>query len=118
MMGVVQQYSNNISWSERAKQQFLVYPEASTVSPGVRLSLKKTGCSGFAYVLEYEFEPKIDDIIFPLHAAYQVYVDKASYAALKGLYIDYVQQGLNFKMVFQNPNQTGQCGCGESFSLD
>ena len=58
------------------------------------------------------------DIVSPLTEDCLICIDKASYPYLKGIQIDYVKQGLNQKFVFNNPNQTGQCGCGESFTVD
>ncbi|MGQ3890413.1 HesB/IscA family protein [Legionella sp. CNM-4043-24] len=86
-------------------------------SAGVRLSVKKTGCSGLSYVVDYVQTPADNDIIIQLNDKYVVCIDKASYPFLKGMSIDYVRQGLNQKFVFTNPNQTGQCGCGESFTV-
>ncbi|KTD22919.1 HesB/IscA family protein [Legionella londiniensis] len=87
-------------------------------SKGIRLSVKKTGCSGMSYVIDYIDEPGGDDYVVPLNDDYVLCVDKKSYPFLKGVVMDYIKQGLNFKFVFTNPNQTGQCGCGESFTVE
>lgn len=87
-------------------------------SKGIRLSVKKTGCSGLSYVVDYVETPAENDVVLPLDEKYLIYIDKASYPYLKGLEIDYVKEGLNHKFMFKNPNQTGQCGCGESFTVD
>ena len=87
------------------------------VTQGIRLSVKKTGCSGLSYVVDYVDESQRDDLVFSLDENYLVYIDKKSYPYLKGVSIDYVKNGLNSKFIFNNPNQTGQCGCGESFTL-
>ena len=84
----------------------------------IRLSVKKTGCSGLSYVMDYVQAPFDQDIVMPLTGALLICIDKASYPYLKGMQVDYVKQGLNQKFVFNNPNQTGQCGCGESFTVD
>lgn len=84
----------------------------------LRLSVKKTGCSGLSYVMDYVDAPCKDDIVFSLEEPYAICVDKSSYPVLKGLKMDYVTQGLNTKFVFQNPNQSGACGCGESFTVE
>ncbi|PJD90680.1 MAG: iron-sulfur cluster assembly accessory protein [Legionella sp.] len=84
----------------------------------LRLSVKKTGCSGLSYVLDYVDAPLTTDVVFPLTSEHSVCIEKASYPYLKGLEMDYVKQGLNSKFVFKNPNQTGQCGCGESFTIN
>ena len=83
----------------------------------LRLSVKKTGCSGLSYVMDYVNTPLPGDIVVPLTAPYSVCIEKTSYPYLKGLEMDFVKQVLNTKFVFNNPNQTGQCGCGESFTV-
>jgi len=89
------------------------HPEHS----GVRLSIKKTGCSGLAYVVDYVSESSATDHVIALDAINYLCIDQESYRYIAGLNIDYVKQGINHKFVFENPNQTGQCGCGESFTI-
>ena len=91
---------------------------ASKEKKGLRLSVKKTGCSGLSYVLDDVTEPMVDDIVVDVENAFFISVDKKSYPFLKGVQLDYVKQGLIHKLVFNNPNQTGQCGCGESFTVE
>ncbi|WP_133138893.1 HesB/IscA family protein [Legionella genomosp. 1] len=121
-MSVVQQHVNDsivgVSLSEAAIKHLLSYLEAQTGSKGVRFSVKKTGCSGLSYVVDYVNETVEEDVSFPLNSDYQIYIDRKSYPYLKGMQIDYVKQGLNSRFIFNNPNQTGQCGCGESFTVD
>ena len=106
-----------ITFTPAALLHVLSYLKKQIVSRGIRLSVKKTGCSGLSYVVDYVDAPKAEDIVLPLDQEYLVCVDKASYPYLKGMHVDYVKQGLNQKFVFTNPNQTGQCGCGESFTV-
>lgn len=107
-----------ITFSETAVQHILDYLAKQETSKGIRLSVKKTGCSGLSYVVDYVDAPLTDDIVLSLDSGNLVCIDKKSYPYLKGMHVDYVKQGLNFKFVFNNPNQTGQCGCGESFTVD
>lgn len=120
-MSEVKQYvSNNhtpITLSERARNHLIHYLEHQKRVQGVRFSVKKTGCSGLSYVVDYLLDLNEQDIIEPLTPFYNIYIDKASYPYLKGMHVDYVTQGLNSKFIFNNPNQTGQCGCGESFTV-
>jgi len=84
---------------------------------GVKLSLKKTGCSGLSYAFDFiETEDSTDRKL--LFGELKVYIDNKSYPYLKGLQIDFVKEGLNNKYLYKNPNQTGECGCGESFTID
>lgn len=100
-----------------AEQRILSYLQAHH-HQNLRLSVKKTGCSGFSYVMDYVQNPEQDDLVFPLQGKHVICVEKTSYPYLKGLTMDYVKQGIQAKFVFQNPNQTGECGCGESFSVE
>jgi iron-sulfur cluster assembly accessory protein len=84
---------------------------------GLRLSVKKTGCSGLSYVMAYVDAPSENDVLIPINADFLLCVDKGSYPFLKGMRVDYVKQGLNQRFAFDNPNEKGQCGCGESFTV-
>ncbi len=121
-MSEVMQYSGkstpDITFSKTATDRILFCKAKEEGCTGLRLSVKKTGCSGLSYVMEYVKAPKEHDIVLPLVDDCLIYIDKGSYPYLKGMFVDYVKQGLNQKFVFSNPNQTGQCGCGESFTVD
>ncbi|MDP3559430.1 MAG: iron-sulfur cluster assembly accessory protein [Legionellaceae bacterium] len=88
-----------------------------TENLGIRVSVKKTGCSGYSYQVDYVKESSSKDLVFPLHEHYFLYMDKESYPYLKGVHMDYVTTGFQSKLIFENPNQKGQCGCGESFTV-
>ena len=83
---------------------------------GLRLSVKKTGCSGFAYVVNYADEIGAEDVVFEDHGV-KVIVDQASLGFIDGTVVDFVKQGLNEAFRFRNPNVKGECGCGESFTV-
>lgn len=83
---------------------------------GLRLGIKKTGCSGFAYVINYADEVGEDDVVFDSDDV-KVIVDRQSLELIDGTEIDFVREGLNEAFRFRNPNATGECGCGESFSI-
>ncbi|HJY41698.1 MAG TPA: iron-sulfur cluster assembly protein IscA [Steroidobacteraceae bacterium] len=83
---------------------------------GLRLSVKKTGCSGFAYVVNYADEIGADDVVFE-NQGVKVIVDRASLGLIDGTEVDFVKQGLNEAFRFRNPNVKGECGCGESFTV-
>ena len=106
-----------ITFSDAAIRHVVSYLAKQTNSKGIRLSVKKTGCSGLSYVVDYVDAPLVEDIVLSLTDAHLVCIDKASYPYLKGMHVDYVKEGLNSKFIFNNPNQTGQCGCGESFTV-
>lgn len=83
---------------------------------GLRLSVKKTGCSGFAYVVNYADDIATDDVVFEDRGV-KVIVDKDSLGFIDGTEVDFVKQGLNEAFRFRNPNVKGECGCGESFTV-
>lgn len=83
---------------------------------GLRLGIKKTGCSGFAYVVSYAEEVAAGDAVFEDQGV-KVIVDSDSLRYLDGTEIDFVRQGLNEAFKFRNPNVRGECGCGESFNV-
>lgn len=83
---------------------------------GLRLGVRKTGCSGFAYVVDYADEPAATDLVFEERGV-KVFVDPDSLPLIDGTTVDFVRQGLNEAFRFQNPNVTGECGCGESFNV-
>ena len=83
---------------------------------GLRLGIKKTGCNGFAYVVNYADSVEDGDVVFEDHGI-KVVVDRKSLELIDGTQVDFVKQGLNEAFSFRNPNVTGECGCGESFSV-
>ena len=83
---------------------------------GLRLGVRKTGCSGFAYVINYADEAHPEDLMFEDRGV-RVYVDPVSLPLVDGTTVDFVKQGLNEAFRFRNPNVKGECGCGESFTV-
>ncbi|OGV29588.1 MAG: heme biosynthesis protein HemY [Legionellales bacterium RIFCSPHIGHO2_12_FULL_35_11] len=106
-----------VQFTEVARKRVLSYLSANNLS-GLRISVKKTGCSGLSYVLDYIDERNSSDLTEELQDDFFISVDKKSLSFLKGVIIDYEKQGINHKFTFKNPNQTGQCGCGESFTVE
>ncbi len=83
---------------------------------GLRLGVRKTGCSGFAYVVNFADDVSQRDVVFENHGV-KVFVDRDSLPLIDGTEVDFVKQGLNEAFKFRNPNVKGECGCGESFSV-
>jgi len=84
---------------------------------GLRVATKKSGCTGFAYVVDYADSLGPDDQVFESHGV-KVVVDPASLAQIDGMEVDFVRTSLlNEGFEFNNPRVTATCGCGESFSV-
>jgi iron-sulfur cluster assembly protein len=84
---------------------------------GLRLGTKVSGCTGFAYVVDYADEIGADDLVFETEGV-KVVVNQASLPNLDGMKLDYVKNSLlNEGFEFHNPNVKDVCGCGESFSV-
>ncbi|MGY5452879.1 iron-sulfur cluster assembly protein IscA [Agarivorans sp. MS3-6] len=83
---------------------------------GVRLGVRTSGCSGMAYILEFVDQLAEDDKVFESHGV-NIIVDEKSLLYIDGTQLDFVKEGLNEGFVFNNPNVSGECGCGESFSV-
>ncbi len=83
---------------------------------GIRLGVKRTGCSGWAYVVDYADKVGSNDVVFEDHEV-RVFVDPEHLKLIDGTEVDFVKQGLNEAFQFRNPNVKGECGCGESFSV-
>ena len=83
---------------------------------GLRVGVKKVGCSGFAYTYDYADELRDGDELFESHGT-KVVVDPKSLDFLAGSTLDFVKDGLKQAFKFENPNVDAMCGCGESFSM-
>jgi iron-sulfur cluster assembly accessory protein len=82
---------------------------------GLRVSVAGGGCSGFSYHLDFDKEPKPEDVVLDRDGI-KIFVDRSSVSYLSGTVIDFVAglYGGGFKFI--NPNATATCGCGTSFS--
>lgn len=98
---------------EHIKASLAATPEAL----GIRLAAIRAGCSGYMYHIEPVTEPSADDQCFAQPNGLQVYVDPQSLPLLEGLVVDFVSEGINRVLRFNNPNAEDTCGCGESFSV-
>jgi len=84
---------------------------------GVRFGVKKTGCSGFGYTVDLAEAIAENDRVYEQDGL-RLVVDAKSLPYVDGTRIDFQRQGLNAAFVFDNPNATGGCGCGESFTVE
>lgn len=100
--------------AEKAKA---LLEKRGTPNSSVRLGIKGGGCTGLAYVLEFDDNPPRDnDNIFECDG-FHVFVDPKSLVYLNGTILDWKQTLIKTGFELRNPNEKTACGCGESFSV-
>ncbi len=83
---------------------------------GLRVGVTTMGCNGHSYVVEYaDAQKPLEDII--KQDGVTIFVDPLAMMYIFGSTMDYVEDDMQSSFVFDNPNETGRCGCGESFSV-
>ncbi|BBL35875.1 iron-binding protein IscA [Nitrosomonas stercoris] len=105
-----------ITLTERAAKQVQQQLNKRGKGVALRLGVKKSGCSGFAYSFDYADDVLEDDQLFESNNA-KIVVKRDQLSFIDGSEVDFVQEGLNSFFKFNNPNIDNTCGCGESFSL-
>lgn len=104
-----------ISLTDSAANRVRTYLDSRGKGVGLRLGVTQTGCSGYSYVINYADEVAADDVVFE-DKGVTVVVDPDALKLIDGTEVDFVKNGLNEAFSFRNPNVTGECGCGESFT--
>ncbi|WP_313373845.1 iron-sulfur cluster assembly accessory protein [Chishuiella sp.] len=106
-----------VSESAKSKINSLMQEDGSSIEESfVRVGVTSGGCSGLSYNLEFDKEQKPEDKLFEDNGV-RILVDKKSFLYLVGMTLEY-SGGLNGKgFIFNNPNATRTCGCGESFAI-
>ena len=106
----------SISLTPSAAERVKNYLEKRGSGVGLRVGVRKTGCSGYAYIIDYADSIDEDDIVFD-ESGVKIIVSSESLELIDGTEVDFVKQGINEAFKFRNPNVKGECGCGESFSV-
>ena len=101
--------------TEKAALQIQRQLEKRGKGIGLRIGIKKVGCTGLAHTFELADEIRPDEHSFESHGA-RILVDPESLVVLDGSHIDFVTDGLKQSFKFDNPNVENECGCGESFN--
>jgi len=97
-------------------QKFIEEHGEDTQEAGLRVAVLPGGCSGFQYGLNIEETPADDDEVLELEGL-RVFIDPFSAQYLEGVEIDYVTTMMGSGFTFRNPNASGGCGCGSSFTV-
>ena len=106
-----------IKLSDNAAQRIKeIMSKAERNSIGVRVGVKSGGCAGMSYVMEYTKNPNPNDEVIE-DKGVKVYIDSAAIMYLLGTEMDFVKNKFSSQFVFNNPNETERCGCGESFKI-
>ena len=105
-----------ITLTETAADRINTFLQNRGKGVGLRLAVRPSGCSGMAYVIEFADVVEDSDEVFEDHGV-KVIIDKKSMIYLDGTELDYTKEGLNEGFKFNNPNVSGECGCGESFTV-
>jgi iron-sulfur cluster assembly protein len=87
-----------------------------TKSVGVRVGVKSGGCAGMSYIMEYAKKINPTDEIIE-DKGVKVFIDPSAVMYLLGTEMDYKKEQFSSSFVFNNPNETERCGCGESFKI-
>jgi iron-sulfur cluster assembly protein len=93
-----------------------IMARAEGPSAGLRLGVKKGGCAGMEYTMEYAAEAGPRDEVVE-EKGVRILIDPSAVLFLLGTEMDYKTDKLSSRFVFNNPNQTGACGCGESVEI-
>jgi iron-sulfur cluster assembly protein len=106
-----------MSLTQRAAERIkAITAEKGAAVAGLRIGIKKGGCAGMEYTMEWAAEAQPMDEVVEQHGA-RVLIDAKAVMYLLGTEMDYRTEKLSSQFVFSNPNQTGACGCGESVNL-
>lgn len=106
----------SITITERAAAQVAKQLTKRGEGLGLRLGVRKSGCTGYAYVVDYADDASDSDLIFEQHGV-KVVISQDDLPHLNGITVDFRREGISEAFKFDNPNIKAMCGCGESFAV-
>jgi iron-sulfur cluster assembly protein len=106
----------SITLTERAARQIKKQLDKRGTGIGLKLGVKKSGCSGYSYALDYADSLNENDTIFEDFGV-KIIIKAEDMQFVNGIELDYRREGINEAFQFNNPNVKGTCGCGESFTV-
>ena len=106
-----------LSLTDRAADQVkkLIGQSADPVV-GLRIGITNTGCNGLSYTMNYAQDERSDDTVY-MDKDICLMIDKDAVDYILGAQMDWLDEGLESRFVFENPNEKGRCGCGSSFHV-
>jgi len=102
--------------TQKAADRIKKFIEKNPSAVGFKINIKKTGCSGWGYEVELPKTLEANDVIYE-DKGVNLIASKETLEVIDGTIIDFEQQGINHVFVYKNPKATGECGCGESFTI-
>jgi iron-sulfur cluster assembly protein len=108
--------STDLNFSDKAISHFLTSLDSRGKGLGIKIGVRKAGCSGYEYFFDFVDSLETESILFE-QSGCKIFVDQESLNFLKGSLVDYSEDGLNKGIKFVNPNAKAVCGCGESFTV-
>jgi iron-sulfur cluster assembly protein len=115
-MSEAQANSDELSLTPAAAERIKAQLAKRGSGIGLRLGVRKSGCSGYRYTMDYADEIGAEDDVFTGHGA-KVVVDRKHLPVLAGTTLDFRAEGLNRMFRLDNPRAKNACGCGESFTV-
>ena len=112
-----QQVNDRVTFTQAAVTHIRQQIEKHGKGIGIKFGVKKVGCSGLMYIVDFIDEFNNDDNAFEIDDKLMVYIDHTSFPYVKGTRVDFQKKGLSEEFVFHNPNVKDVCGCGESFNI-
>ena len=103
--------------TETAAKRIKKFIDQDPLAKGLKINIKKTGCSGWGYEVEIPHILNEDDIVHE-DKGVNLIATKETLKLIDGTIIDFEKQGINHIFVYKNPKATGECGCGESFTTN
>ena len=103
--------------TQAAAERIVKFLQKDSESVGFRVNVVKTGCSGWGYEVEIAHQISDDEVVFQ-DKGVDLIVSQEALELIDGTEIDFEQQGINHVFVSHNPKATGECGCGESFTVN
>jgi len=110
--------SNILTVTEKASNQLeKIIQSAPSDTVGILLGIDKTGCNGHSYKLDFAKKDEVENLEYVQQNNVKVFIDPKATMFLIGSEMDYSSDKLASRFVFNNPNEKGTCGCGESFNI-